>query len=183
MINHYFGDHMGCREYEIEDEDGNMVTWCGFHRVGPHYKFKMLKNGEALDPVFRKKIKKARGQPAPDPPYEEIQFKEEILKLFQPFIEQKFLEQVTSGKNTNPNESFHSKASSQMGGKHTCKTQGGFYVGAMRAATLRYSIGESYSECSTPSASPSARRRGNETFERTPSPRRGSFTTKSRRQR
>ena len=87
-----------------------------------------------------------RGQPAPDPPYEEIQFKEEILKLFQPFIEQNFLKQVTSGKNTNPNESFHSKASSQMGGKHTCKMQGGFYVGAMRAATLRYSIGESYSE-------------------------------------
>jgi len=146
MINHYFGDHTGCREYECEDEDGKLVTWCGFHRVGPNYKFKALKNGQALDPVFKKKIKKVRGQPAPDPPYEEIQFKEEILKLFQPFIEQKFLAQVTSGKNTNPNESFHSKASSQMGGKHTCKTQGGFYVGAMRAATLRYSIGESYSE-------------------------------------
>jgi len=87
-----------------------------------------------------------RGQPAPDPPYEEIQFKDEILKVFQPFIEQKFLEQVTSGKNTNPNESYHSKASSQMGGKHTCKTQGGFYVGAMRAAMLRYSIRKSYSE-------------------------------------
>ena len=146
MIDHYFGDHSGCRDYEIKDEDGNMVTWCGFHRVGPHYKFKQLKNGKALDPVFKKKIEKVRGQPAPDPPYEEIQFKEEILKLFQPFIEQNFLKQVTSGKNTNPNESFHSKASSQMGGKHTCKTQGGFYVGAMRAATLRYSIGESYSE-------------------------------------
>ena len=87
MINHYFGDHTGCREYEIEDEDGKLVTWCGFHRVGPNYKFKALKNGQALDPVFKKKIKKVRGQPAPDPPYEEIQFKEEILKLFQPFIE------------------------------------------------------------------------------------------------
>jgi hypothetical protein len=146
MIDHYFGDHSGCCDYVIKDEHGNTVIWCGFHRVGPHYKFTTLKNGQALDPVFRKKIKKVRGQPAPDPPYEEIHFKEEILKLFEPFIEQKFLEQVTSGKSTNPNESYHSKASSQMSGKHTCKTQGGFYVGAIRVASLRYSIGESYSE-------------------------------------
>jgi len=51
MINHYFGDHSGCRDYEIEDEDGKLVTWCGFHRVGSHYKFKTLKDGKALDPV------------------------------------------------------------------------------------------------------------------------------------
>ena len=51
-----FGDHRGCRDYEIEDEDGNVVTRCGFHRVGPDYKFTALKNGEALDPVFKKKI-------------------------------------------------------------------------------------------------------------------------------
>ena len=96
-IDHYFGNHSGCLDYQIEDEHGKMVTCYGFYSVGPHYEHKYLKNSKALDQVFTKKIRKVRGHSAPDPAYEEIQIKEEIFNLFQPFIERKFLEQVTSG--------------------------------------------------------------------------------------
>ena len=38
-IKHYWGNHANCREYDVEDENGENNIWCGFQREGEKYKF------------------------------------------------------------------------------------------------------------------------------------------------
>ena len=144
-LEHYWGDHSNCREYDVKDENGESKIWCGFHREGEKYKFSALPKGEPLPLEYVKKGKKDKdtGEREPDLT---INIKAEVIAAMGRFLEIDLLEQATSGKSTNYNEALHQRQISMLGGKHRFQGQAALYTAIMNASVVRMSIGETYIE-------------------------------------
>ena len=154
MIEHYFGNHDHCRDFEDVNEAGEPVVWCGFHREGPEYKFRYLPRGKPLKRIH-KRVTKKKTESGIEEETEEIDVKAGILDVLNVFLDDDKLAAATSGKNSNVNESFHNSTIHMLGGKQTFRGQAGHYVAVMHAAVMRHSLGESFSErMSEPQASP-----------------------------
>ena len=144
-IEHYWGNHAHCREYEEKDENGETNIWCGYHREGENYKHSALPKGEPLPLEYVKKGKKAKGTGEREPDVT-VNVKEGVIAALERFLELDLLEQATSGKSTNYNEALHQRQISMLGGKHRFHGQAALYTGIMKASVVRMSRGETYVE-------------------------------------